>query len=270
KKTTMHKIILYLLLQLVSTKILAQETKEQRKKRQDAIVQEYIYECSVKNNYYHFMQEYQACIDAGIKKDSTIAYLWQQKAMPYFKIKKYEVGMKYVDKAVYYDSSSWLSYRAFIKCIFARRYKEAIIDFEECIKRFGNSYVQDHSFSFYIGLSYLQLNEFKKAESVFAKDIEAQTKRMGDAHYLDLFYFGITKLEQQKWEEAIVEFDKSLKQYPQFSDVLYHKAKALIKLNKKEEAKEILIKSKEYYDKGFSINESNAVYETYPYKAKWD
>ena len=207
----MTKIILYLLLLLSSTCFSQKntETKEERKKRQDAIVQEHVYDCADKINYTIKMQEYQNCLDAGIKKDSTIAYLWQQKAMPYFKIKKYEVGMKYVDKAVFYDASSWLSYRAFIKCIFARRYKEAIIDFEECIKRFGNSYVQDHSFPFYIGLSYLQLNEFKKAESVFEKDIKEQTIRMGDAHFLDLFYYGISKYEQQKWEEAIVEFDKS-------------------------------------------------------------
>ena len=39
---------------------------------------------------------------------------------------------------------------------------------------------------------------------------------MGDAHFLDLFYYGISKYEQQKWEEAIIEFDKSLKQYNNF------------------------------------------------------
>ena len=73
----MTKIILYL--RLVSAKILAQETKglsakipaqetkEQRKKRQDAIVQEHIYDCADKINFYYKMQEYQACIDAGIK-----------------------------------------------------------------------------------------------------------------------------------------------------------------------------------------------------------
>src|SRR5690606_33299861 len=106
---------------------------------------------------------YQECLDAGIKKDSTIAYLWQQKAMPYFKVKKYEVGMQYIDKAVALDTKRYQSYRAFIKCIFAKTYKEAIIDFEQCIADWGDNFEMDHSYSFYIGLSYLQLNEFDKA-----------------------------------------------------------------------------------------------------------
>jgi hypothetical protein len=32
----------------------------------------------------------------------------------YFKAKKYEVGMKYLDKAVKYNPERWQSYRAFI------------------------------------------------------------------------------------------------------------------------------------------------------------
>lgn len=245
------------------------ETSEDKKKRQEAIIKEHVYDCADKINYNFMMKEYQNCLDAGLKKDSTIAYLWQQKAMPYFKAKKYEIGMKLVDKAVQYDEKSWLDYRAFIKCIFAKTYREAIIDFEDCIKKFGNSYVQDHSYAFYIGVSYLQLNEYKKAETIFKTDIEDQTKRMGEAHFLDLFYFGISKYEQQKWEEAIVEFDKSLKQYPNFSDVQFYKAICLARLGRNEETNLLLEKAKKDAASGYTINEANAIYETYPYKVSW-
>ena len=119
-----------------------------KKNRQEAIIKEHVYDCAVKINYTVMMKEYQDCLDAGLKKDSTIAYLWQQKAMPYFKAKKYNVGMPLVDKAVQYDEKRWQDYRAFIKCIFAKTYKEAIVDFEDCIKKFGNQYVQDHSYAF--------------------------------------------------------------------------------------------------------------------------
>ena len=94
------------------------------------------------------MSEWQACLDQGLKKDSTVAYLWQQKAMPYFKCKKYEVGMQYLDKAVFYDKKEWLPYRGFIKCVFSKTYKEAITDLEECIKLYGNGYRMDHPYSF--------------------------------------------------------------------------------------------------------------------------
>ena len=234
------------------------ETAEIRKTRQEAIIKEHVYDCADKINYTIMMKQYQDCLDAGLKRDSTIAYLWQQKAMPYFKAKKYTVGMSLVDKAVQYDEKRWLDYRAFIKCIFAKTYKEAIVDFEDCIKKFGNSYVQDHTYAFYIGISYLQLNEFEKAETVFKTDIEDQAKRFGEGHYLDLFYYGISKYEQQKWEEAIVEFDKSLKQYPEFSDVQYYKAICLARLGKKEESGLLLAKAKKDATAGYTINEDNA------------
>ena len=245
------------------------ETAEIRKTRQEAIIKEHVYDCADKINYTIMMKEYQDCLDAGLKRDSTIAYLWQQKAMPYFKAKKYTVGMSLVDKAVQYDEKRWLDYRAFIKCIFAKTYKEAIVDFEDCIKKFGNQYVQDHTYAFYIGISYLQLNEFEKAETIFKNDIEDQTKRMGEAHFLDLFYYGISKYEQQKWEEAIVEFDKSLKQYPEFSDVEYYKAICLARLGKKEESSSLLAKAIKDAASGYTINEANAIYETYPYKVRF-
>ena len=43
------------------------------------------------------------------------------------------------------DENKWLDYRAFIKCIFAKTYKEAIIDFEKCKVKIGNSYIMDHT-----------------------------------------------------------------------------------------------------------------------------
>ncbi len=52
--------------------------------------------------------------------------------MPYFKARKYEIGMTYIDKAVKLDDKRWQPYRAFIKCIFAKTYKAAIEDFEVC------------------------------------------------------------------------------------------------------------------------------------------
>jgi hypothetical protein len=45
------------------------------------------------------------------------------KSMPILKAKKYEVGMKYLDKAVKYNPERWQSYRAFIKCILPKPIK---------------------------------------------------------------------------------------------------------------------------------------------------
>lgn len=264
----MVKILIYSVL-LLSVNCQSQNSVESKKTKQEIIIEEHVTNCADKINYTTRMQEYQNCLDAGLKKDSTIAYLWQQKAMPYFKAKKYEVGMPLLDKAVYYDSKRWKAYRGFMKCIFVKNYKGAINDFEECLKQQGNGYEMDHSYSFYIGLSYLQLNEFNKANEIFQKDILAQEKQFGNAHHLDLFYFGITKYEQGKWEEAIIEFDKSLKEYSNFSDAQFYKAICLSRIGKKEEAIQVMEKAKNDFKNGYTINEDNAIYESYPYKVKF-
>ncbi len=242
---------------------------ESTKKQQDTIIEESL-NCAVKHNYTIQMKEWQECLDAGLKKDSTIAYLWQQKAMPYFKARKYEIGMVYLDKAVKYDKKEWLPYRAIMKCVFVKTYKDAIIDFEECIKLYGNGYKMDHTYNFYIGLCYLQLNEFAKAEKLFKEyNDEIFKNRQGLEHPTALFYYGISKYEQNQYEEAIAIFDKALKIYPTLSDAKYYKAICLLKLNKIEEAKKLLEEAKNEPKDGYFINEDNAVYETYPYQVRW-
>ncbi|WP_289663852.1 tetratricopeptide repeat protein [Flavobacterium panacagri] len=240
-------------------------------KDHDAIIEEFLTNCAEKHNYIFEMSEWQDCLDQGLKKDSTVAYLWQQKAMPYFKCKKYEVGMPYLNKAVLYNKERWLSYRAFMKCIFSRDYKEAIIDFDEAIKLYGNSYVMDHSFSFYKGLCYLQLNEYEKAEKLFddyVNDIYKNRQQL--EHPTAYFYEGIAKYELKKWDEAIVIFDKALKIYPEFSDAKYYKAICWLKQGKsREEVIALVSIAREDAEKGFSINEDNTIYETYPYQKKF-
>jgi tetratricopeptide (TPR) repeat protein len=248
-----------------------QETEKEipdRKVRQEAVIKE-----SLENGAWEhmmFSKQWQDEIDAGLKKDSTIAYLWQQKAMPYFKLRKYKIGMPFIDKAVRYEPKKWQPYRAFIKCIFAKTYKESIIDFEDCIKKYGNGYIMDHTYGFYIGLCYLQLNEYEKAEKQFKEYIDDIFKsRQGLQHPTALFYYGIAKYEQEKWDDAIIEFDKALKIYSNFSDIKFYKAMTLIRLNKMEEANVLLEEGKKNADMGFTINEDNANYEKYPYQVIW-
>ena len=237
--------------------------------RQDSIIEKYTKNCAYQYSYKYEMSEWQACLDKGLDQDSTIAYLWQQKAMPYFKARKYEVGMEYIDKSVLYNPKRYLSYRAFIKCIFAKTYRDAIKDFEACIEMEGNTYVMDHTYNFHIALCYLQLNEFEKAETIFAKDVAEQEQQWGEAHFLDLFYYGISKYEQGKCAEAIEQFDKSLAFYPDFSDVEYYKAVCLWKLGQIEAYEILYDKAKLDAANGHTIAEDNVIYETYPYQIRW-
>lgn len=245
------------------------ESTKEKEQRQDSIIETFATHGAHKFNYKYQMAEWQTKLDEGLQQDSTIAYLWQQKAMPYFKARKYEVGMEFLDKAVQYNPKRYLSYRAFIKCIFAKTYRDAITDFEKCIEIEGNTYVMDHTYKFHIALCYLQLNEYQKAEAIFKEDVAAQEKQWGEAHFLDLFYYGISKYELGKWNEAIAAFDKSLSYYPNFSDVKYYKSVCLMRINRLEESKKCFDKAKEDALMGHTIAEDNVIYETYPYQVRW-
>lgn len=267
----MLKTIILLTTSLCSFHCLSQNEIEKEKKAQrEKIIQEHVYDCADKINYLFMMKEYQDCLDEGIKKDATIAYLWQQKAMPYFKIKKYEAGMEFLEKAVHFDRKRYLAYKGFINCIFVKNYKQAITDFNNCIKEFGNSYEMDHSYNFYIGLSYLQLNDFSKAESYLKESINYHKSMFNEAHYLDLFYYAISLYEQERFDEAIVSLDEAISLYPEFSDAIYYKALCFFKQSKAPEIYNPLInQASEFAKQGFSINEANSVYEPYPYQVKW-
>ncbi|CAC9975209.1 tetratricopeptide repeat protein [Flavobacterium sp. WLB] len=265
----MKNILLIILIHI--SQFIYPQLNQEIKKKQDAIILEHLTNCAEHYNYNFQMAEWQNCLDEGLKKDSTIASLWQEKAMPYFKARKYEIGMQYVDKAVQYDPQEWQSYRAFIKCIFVKTYKDAIADFQDCINKYGDGYRMDHKYSFYIGLCYLQLNEYEKAEKIFKEYNDDLFKnRQSLEHPTALFYYGIAKYELKKWDEAIALFDKALKIYPNFSDAKYYRAICLARLGAKDEEVKALFKdAKEDAKLGYTINEDNTIYETYPYQVRW-
>nr|WP_315402755.1 tetratricopeptide repeat protein [uncultured Sphingobacterium sp.] len=197
------------------------------------------------------------------------AYAWQQKAMPLFKQKKYELGMSYLDSAVKYDKTDhYLEYRAFVKCIFQKNYKGAIEDFKSVSKLKGNAYVMDHTYEFYVGLCHLQLNQFEQAEKLFSKNIEEDRKKLGKdwINCTSLFYQGICFYELGLTMKAIQSFENSLEHYNNFIDAKYYKAICLLKLDKKKEALVLLESAQNDLKKDFSFPETNAVYETYPYQ----
>ncbi|MFO7745495.1 MAG: hypothetical protein R6V36_08930 [Psychroflexus sp.] len=273
-KNTLFKIIPIILLSacqnssVISEKLKMQTYTEEQKE----IIEEYHGNCAAKFSYTFNHHQYQACLDKGLEKDPSISYLWQQKAMPYFKARKYAVGMQYLDKAVQLNKMRYLSYRAFIKCIFSKQYREAIDDFNAIKALEGNSIVMDHSYDFYTALSYLQLNEFEKAEKLFRVDIAAQVKEWGQAeyHHLSSFYLAIALFELEKWEESAENFDLSLEKNNQFSEAHYYKSICLANLERFEEAKKSYQMAKLNGEKGNTIHEDNSLYELYPYQVRWN
>lgn len=242
------------------------QNAQDKKLSQDKIIEKYLTNGATK--YHYFSQEWQRQLDEGLKLDSTIAYLWQQKAMPMYKQMKYQAGAKYLDKAVKFDANRWLEYRGFMNCIFTKDYRAAIRDLEQCKKATPGRYVMDHSYDFYIAISYLQLNEFEKAETILESEIKKERELFGEKgnHYMTFFYLGIVKFELKKLEESITAFDNAIGMYSHFSDAKYYKGYALGRLGRAEEGAKLWKEAKADFEAGYTINEDNAIYERYPYQ----
>ncbi|TLP74385.1 tetratricopeptide repeat protein [Maribacter sp. ACAM166] len=214
--------------------------------------------------------EHQQYLDSALAIQPDNAWLWQQKAMPLYKARKYQLGKPFLAKAVAHDPKKWLDYSGFMKCIFSKDYLNSITDLIKAKNEYGDSYVMDHTYNFYIGLDYLQLNEFNKAKEFLVKSKEQQFKDFPNAlpqeacHYLDWYYSGIADFELGNYQEAIVSFDMALKGYDNFADALYFKGRSMTKLGNVEEGVEWEKKAFENGDNSF--NEDNAIYEIYPYQ----
>ncbi|WP_300670205.1 tetratricopeptide repeat protein [Soonwooa sp.] len=256
----LKKNIIFLVALFSVTTILGQ-TKEE-------VYEKYLKKGAYNHSIYH--PKYQQYIDSALAIRPNDAFLLQQKAMPLFKEKKYELGMQYMDKAVENDDKydKYLSYRAFIKCIFQKNYKSAIQDFDLLISHYSTGIIMDHTFYFYRGLSKLQLNQLDAAEKDIQSSIDFSKANKFDPHYFELFYLGIIYLEKENYTKAMEYFDQSLKYYPKYSDSQFYKATCLYFLNKKQEAYNLLLTSKINFDNGDTITEDNKFYEEYPYQLK--
>ncbi|BDS10782.1 tetratricopeptide repeat protein [Aureispira anguillae] len=248
--------------------------KGQQEQHSSELSQEKIIAQYLKNgawNHHYLTKEWDKWINKGLQKDSTIAYLWQQKALPFWKQKKYQLAVTYYDKAVIYDRQQWLSRLGFLKCIFAKDYQGALNDLIAYINEFGSTYEQDHALAFYIGICHLQLNQYDKALHVLSENAKKQEKENGAdwLHFLDRYYLAIAHYELDNYQAAIAELDKVLEIYPNFSDAQYYKSICLNYMGKKEAAKALMRLGKQNFENGYTFNEDSSSYETYPYQITW-
>jgi tetratricopeptide (TPR) repeat protein len=211
-----------------------------------------------------------AVLDSAIIEFPDIAYFYQQRAMPLYKEDKDKLGLPFLEKAAELKPEKYMDYMAFMKCIFSKNYRDAILDFNSALTLNGEDYVMDHSYYFYLGLCHLQLNEFVSAKDYFEKSIAQSVSEGGEKwiHFTDLMYLGIANYELEQYSEAIEIFNKSLQLQPKFSEVQYYKSKCLIALGDFENAKNIYIQAKQDFLNGDIMFEDNTVYERYPYQVR--
>ncbi len=262
----MKQLILLLFLCLSAKKSYTQETAiKYTPAVKDSLVNRYY-----KNGMGQFALntiKYQLYADTVLHFFPNNPEIWHQRAIPLFKSGKYELGMQNLNKALEMNRKEYIAYRGFINCIFLKQHRAALQDFKEAIAEKGDFITMDHPCSYYMGLSYLQLNNLDSAKFYLAKalDFERLTKSEGFLSTTNWFYLAVIEYEQTHWEAAISLFDKTLELYSSFPEAKYYKALCLNELGKKAQAKILLREAEAEYHSEYLFPEYNAVYEKYPY-----
>ncbi|WP_221390665.1 tetratricopeptide repeat protein [Dyadobacter sp. NIV53] len=194
-----------------------------------------------------------------------IAEAYQEKGIPYLANGNFEKALQNNDKAVELDPVRWTAYRGYLHCIYAKNYEKAIADFETAEILTPHSFIQDHSFSFYIALSYMELGNYSKAESYFLKDIAQQSRgeAMNDIHFNSLLYFGILYYLMNEFDKAEMYLRDCLRLYEQHPMANYYMAMTFkVTGNKQQDL--YFEKAKQFMQEGYKMNEPHTFNVNYP------
>jgi len=214
-----------------------------------------------------FVTKRKLYLDSALSIANWADALWFDKAYPLFFSGKYEIGMPYMDSAVKYNNK-YMGYRGYLKCIFQKNYTAAIQDLKQAQTINGEGHVEDHSYDFYIGLCYLQLNKFDSSQMKFDGLIKHTKAEHGwqMVHYLDWYYLGISYFEEDEYIKAKACFDTCLKGYMFFPEAKFYKAWCLQELDQADAAQTLMEEANMNFILGYTINDDNARYELYPYQ----
>ncbi len=115
------------------------------------------------------------------------------------------------------------------------KYKEALEDFQKAVGIFPD----DPDIAFYIGLTYLQLNESEKAVEFFKKTLERDPEYT-DAH----FQLGVVLIQQKTYQDSIAHLEKVYKKEPEREDLGYFLGFAYYQLGQYQKSLQYLEKAK--------------------------
>lgn len=155
------------------------------------------------NNYYQGTNISLAICDSAIMLFPTFADAYYIKAIPFLKRGEFFTWKKIIDKAVEYDSLSYLGYRGGAQYMFLRNYKEAINDIEtlQSIAQWdiGTIYNGEYELEIIRALSYKGLCDTTKAIRI----LENHINQTNDAGLYGYYHLGVMYFEQYKYEEAM-------------------------------------------------------------------
>ncbi|WP_420576762.1 tetratricopeptide repeat protein [Ekhidna sp.] len=186
--------------------------------------------------------------------DSTDADLWREFGTARVKRGILDEMYYYYNEAVKRKPEKWAGFRGYLYLYFYRDYERAIADFNLGDEANGQvDYSQGQSHDYMRGICYYGMKDYTTAINFLDRYINKVVEEEGES-WVDVYailYKGLSLLQLERFDEAIIEFDRVLKYYPNLSDCFYHKARIYIARGQFDLALKELDIAEEYFKKGY-------------------
>jgi tetratricopeptide (TPR) repeat protein len=146
-----------------------------------------------------------------------------------------------------------------------KNYEKAIADLEKAEVLTPNAFTMDHTFSFFIALSHMELGNYADAEKYFLKDITQQRRGEGhnDLHFNSLFYFGVLYYLMNEFDQAEKRLNECLQLYEMHPMANYYMGMTM-KITGNPRQYIYFEKAQQAMQDGYALNEPNLRFARFP------
>lgn len=208
------------------------------------------------NSYYQGSVNNMKHLAEVLELDPENAEAWRELSIPYLKRGYPHLWWDHYEKAFEYGPEEWAGW-------FGTNLFFTFKDYEKALKYFNaldtltpnfTDYPQATSDLYLRALCYYGLGDYEHAMEYMDRHIANESSNPGGFDFIDphtFLYRGIIKYKQGDYESSLVELDTGLSLFDKSADLHFHKAKAYLALNRKQDALESLEKAREFFELGY-------------------
>ena len=193
-------------------------------------------------------------LEKAVRVNNTNDQAHFELSLPYLYNGIYDKWNYHISRATELNPQAWQGWRGYYKLFYLKDYGSALFDLDatDTLTIDQTDYAQNMSVDYMRGLCYLGLENFEKAREYLNLYIEKEGDEVG-RKFIDesaFLYLAIMAFEESKYELALENIEESIKYEEGQSDMYYYKARALIELDRKDEAEKALMKADSLYEEG--------------------
>jgi len=193
-----------------------------------------------RKGHYQFSRAYQEAFDDALAIDSTFDYAYRAKSTAYLKSGDFITWKSLMDQAVALAPKDHLDYRGWCRYQFFKDYKGAIADIErlDSLISYGIGYSVNGEYHLQIAraICYRALGDPATALRIIKDQLSVEGY---DAGLYDYLHLGVTLLDLEEYEQAVVAF-KQQQERNDLAENRFYLSRAYKALGNMEVAKETL------------------------------